>query len=47
MDMDESKMEKLKADLAHLTEEEKENIRKEKEKEIEDLLNFEKRFLLL
>ena len=42
MDMDSDKMKKLKSEMAELTEEEKNNLRKQKEAEIHELLDFEK-----
>ena len=44
MDMNAEKMAEMKAQYAHMSEPEKEKLRKEKEKEIEDLLDFEKRY---
>ena len=44
MDMNAEKMAEMKAQYAHMSEAEKEKLRKEKEKEIEDLLDFEKRY---
>ena len=42
--MNAEKMAEMKAQYAHMSEAEKEKLRKEKEKEIEDLLDFEKRY---
>ena len=47
MDMDEEKMKRLQAEMAQLSNEEKDQLRKTKEKEIEELLDFENRFLAL
>ena len=47
MDMNAEKMAEMKAQYAHMSEAEKEKLRKEKEKEIEDLLDFEKRYCKL
>ena len=44
MDMDEEKMKRLQAEMAQLSNEEKDQLRKTKEKEIEELLDFENRF---
>ena len=43
MDMDEEKMKRLQAEMAELSAEDKENLRREKEAEIEKLLDFENR----
>jgi len=43
MDMDEEKMKRLQGDMAQLSEDEKDQLRKAKEKEIQDLLDFENR----
>ena len=42
--MDEEKMKRLQGDMAQLSEDEKDQLRKAKEKEIQDLLDFENRF---
>ena len=44
MDMNAEKMAEMKAQYANMNEADKEKLRKEKEKEIEDLLDFEKRY---
>ena len=43
MDMDEEKMKRLQAEMANMSAEEKDKLRKEKEREIEELLDFDKR----
>ena len=42
--MNAEKMAEMKAQYANMNEADKEKLRKEKEKEIEDLLDFEKRY---